>query len=89
MEEATKGNEPVMMQEQLLGTGRNDLKKLAKKELSREGIIRELEKLDDEIMKLHISRYKCKRTAFIASPQSELLKLRRSFLYAKLCEFDK
>jgi hypothetical protein len=55
--------------------------------VSKKDIIRELARIDDEIMKLHAYRYKCKRD-FVGSPQSEILKLRRSFLFVRLCEID-
>jgi len=72
-----------MMQVQSSEAEHDDFKELVNKE----DIVRELEKLDDEIMKLHANRYRCKRD-FVGSPQSELLKLKRSFLFAKLCGFD-
>jgi hypothetical protein len=71
------------MQEQLSETEQDEFKGLVKKE----DIIRELERIDSEIMRLHAHRYRCKRD-FVASPQSELLKLKRSFLFAKLCDSE-
>jgi len=71
------------MQEQMTESGQDEFKGLVKKG----DIIRELERIDDEIIKLHVHRYRSKRS-FMASPKSEILKLKRSFLYAKLCEID-
>lgn len=51
-------------------------------------ITREINKLDDEIIRLHRTGYRCKRH-FMATPHSELLKLRRSLLYAKLCDLER
>lgn len=70
-----------MMQEQLPEPEQDDFKEL----VSKKDIVRELERLDKEIIKLHTNRYRSKRS-FVGSPQSELLKLKRSFLFVKLCE---
>jgi hypothetical protein len=71
------------MQEQLSEIEQDEFKGLVR----REDIIRELERIDVEIIKLHVHRYRCKRD-FVASPQSELLKIKRSFLFAKLCDCE-
>ena len=55
--------------------------------MTKEDVVRDLEKIDKEIIRLHTNRYRCKR-AFVGTSQSELLKLKRSFLFVRLYELD-
>jgi len=55
---------------------------------TKEDIIREIEKIDKKIIELHERRFSVKRE-FTGGTESEILRLKRSFLYDRLCEIYK
>jgi len=55
---------------------------------TRKDIIREIEKIDKKIIELHERRFSVKRK-FAGGTESEILRLKRSFLYDRLCELYK
>lgn len=57
---------------------------------TKEELIKELERIDEEIIRLHDDNIRFRsRRAFMSSPRSEILKIKRSFIFKRICELER